>query len=153
MCVKLRLMADKAAGCSAQYVQPVTGRRRGKRDPERRAERRSASRLPTCHGMQMLASAFDADGFRFHFLPWRTLPPPDEGPGGIHLEVDGATKGKSAAARSWMGAEEKERDDRGPGENMIKRDNKGATRRGLYSLLVLTAGDIVPAHGIREVDL
>lgn len=39
MCVKLRLMADKAAGCSALYVQPVTGRRRGIRRDERKGGR------------------------------------------------------------------------------------------------------------------
>lgn len=37
------------------------------------------------------------------------------------------------------------------GESMIKTDNKGATRRGLSSLLVLTMEAIAPAPGIRGV--
>lgn len=75
MCVKLRLMADKAAACSALYVQPVTGWRKGIRRDERKG-----GRLPTCHGMQMLASAFNVVAFRFHFLPSWTLPASTEGP-------------------------------------------------------------------------
>lgn len=98
MCVKLCLMADKAAGCSALYVQPATGRKKGIR-----RDGRKGGRLPTCHGMQMLASAFDVAAFHFHFLPSWTLPTSTEGSGGFHLEADAAAKEKSTAAWSWMG--------------------------------------------------
>lgn len=76
MCVKLRLMADKAAGCSVLCVQPVTGWRKGIRE----RDGRKGGRPPTCHGMQMLASALDEVAFRFHFLPSWTLPASTEGP-------------------------------------------------------------------------